>query len=188
MPPTKEDKTGADWFSWTLHLMLGLLVGFALGFVIAFRMVRYHFLTVGSMHIALAGLTLIGGAMTSYLGNRAWYRRSMFDPEEPAQNWASRTASLIIGSAGCSLVVLAIYARSDQAFFWSSPHETIPAAKPILALGAVFLSFVIYYALSQGIALTGLKLVRRDEQPHLFWLFVVSAVLADVYEVMRLFS
>jgi len=187
MPP-KKNPPGADWFSWTLHLLLGLVVGLVVGFVIAFRMVRYHFLNIEALHEALGGMTLLGGAMTSFLGNRAWFRRSLFDPEEPPQSWVSRGASIVIGLSGCAFIGQALFVETNQSNYWHSAHQTEPVAKPFLGLAVALLSFVIYYALRHGSALTGLQIVEREEQPHLFWLFVISALLADLYVLARLWA
>src|SRR4051812_20501323 len=93
----RPKEPGADWLSWSLHLLLGLLIGTAVGFFIWARLLRYRLAGEEQIFYIVASVSLIFGAITSYRGNRAWLPHSVFAPADPPQSRASHACSLLIG-------------------------------------------------------------------------------------------
>jgi predicted membrane protein len=104
----------ADWLAWSLQFLFGLVVGalFSLLFIRGGR--RSIPLIAGETSPTfILGAALIGAALASHYGDQLWLGDSyrVIPPDKPRHSPASLRASLVVGSIGGFLVLIAL-ARS----------------------------------------------------------------------------
>jgi hypothetical protein len=148
-------------------------------------MMRLHFISLEEMHLVIAGVSLFGGAITSYRGDDAWVTRSVLDPERPPQSKKCRKFSIAVGGVGAALVAYAVISHLSAAG-WSGGHFSLSAFEGILLLLGVFLAFLLVRALRTGTTFWSFGTIDRDQAPFTFWLWVASASLTLIYLLVRL--
>ena len=101
----------ADWFAWALHFLGGLVAGSLASFLFL-RSGHRRIPLIGNeaFPVFLIGLALLGAGLASRFGDRLWAGDSyrVIPPDEPRQSVGSRRASLIAGSIGAVLVLIAL--------------------------------------------------------------------------------
>jgi hypothetical protein len=178
-PPPVPAKQRADWLSWSLYLLLGMVLGAAVGFYVAMRMVRYGLIGPEQILYVVTGVALFGGAVSSYRSDRGWFPSSIFDPEEPDQSRGSRAASLITGAVGIVAVGVAVYRHEPTS------TRSQPSAPASLLFLALFI-YLVAHAMRTGATLGGV--VERDDAPVRFWIYVAMLSSSAVYFLTRLFQ
>lgn len=101
----------ADWFSWSLQFVVGLVAG-ALFSALFMRGGRRSIPLVAQEECLpfMLGAALVGAALASRFGDRLWLGDSyrIIPPDEPRHSAASRKTSAIVGGIGGLMVFLAI--------------------------------------------------------------------------------
>jgi hypothetical protein len=166
--------------SWSLHLVLGLIVGAFLGCLVWGRMLRFRFTFEEQFFHVIIGVSLFGGAITSYWADRAWFGSSLFAPESPPQSRTSRACSVVLGVAGIGTFCLAVY-RYLQAASRRSSHSMSALDIPTL------LVWLLVRTLRTDTVYTFRGIISRYEAPASFWLYVVTLSLSIIGLVVHLF-
>lgn len=180
-PPTEPPhQRGADWLAWSLQLLLGLLVGASIGALAAERLLARE-----ALPIFLAGSSLLGGGIHSYLGDRVWFPRSIYDSEPPAQSKASRCASWIIGGVGALLCLVALLEPTPRRLSWRMSFAdverlTFSGYDTFYLLCGLFTGLLVLLALRTDRAYSVSMFIDRYEQPLAFWLYIIFGTLATM--------
>ncbi|WP_395743014.1 hypothetical protein [Prosthecobacter sp.] len=184
-PPLAEAssaKRGASWFSWSLHLLLGLTLGFFLGCIVWNSLRRNRLADEGQFLHIVCGVSLLAGAFTSYWGDRAWFAPTVFAPDPPPQSRASHAWSIIIGAAGLGTLGLALY-RHHQALPWSDRfHPRAQADVALISLLAMHLGLLVHVLKTGGF----MGRVWRDDFPAAYWFLVAVLSLMAAIQLVHL--
>jgi len=176
MHPDRKDQRNANWFAWSAQLLLGLFLGGLAGFYLVFAVVRPYVLDLREMTVVVGGFSLIGGAITSYFGDRLWFRPSVFDAPPPAQSPASRISSLVICSIGAGLVLLVSLIQLASPSV--TPESTYRPGWARFSFGAAFAIWCAWRSIRDGKIWLSPTDITRDENPFLFWLCVSFQFIA----------
>lgn len=104
------EKPQADWMSWVLHYIFGLVVGAGMAFGGGMRWNRFSSSTLdGDQLLIVLGSAFIGGGLASQFGDRFWsdsYR--CIPPDEITHSQASKIASVFSWLVGSLLLFLGL--------------------------------------------------------------------------------
>ena len=103
-------KKDADWASWTMQFIIGMVVGAFLGVIPCLALSRYaarsSITTVDALYVICATSLAVAG-LAAYKGDRLWFGKpSIFIPMGHKHSHLSKTLALLIAIAGFTLVVL----------------------------------------------------------------------------------
>jgi H+/Cl- antiporter ClcA len=101
----------ANWTSWVLQLLGGLVAGAFGGLVLIHRKHRPDaWMRSDCVPLFLAGCTFFGGGLASYLGDRLWYAgsTSMHTVDWQDHSFISALVSIVMMVVGGVLVVYAL--------------------------------------------------------------------------------
>lgn len=140
-------------------------------------MVRLHLIEMEDIGHVIIAVSMIGGAITSFKGNRAWFTHSVFDADEPLRSPASRTVSIVIGVAGVLIAARIVCLRLMAIPRSSHQHLNSPLLLPILMMAAL-LMFVVIHAIKTGTALGPGFTIDREESPFVFWIYIATLGLS----------
>ncbi len=107
-------KHSADWFSWSLQFIAGLVVGAVVSLMFLGEHSRSGrgagLVEWRNAPIFIAGAALIGAALASFYGDRLWLGDSyrVIPPDDIAHTDLSRIASIVVGVLGGLLVLAAL--------------------------------------------------------------------------------
>lgn len=160
-PPTPK----ADWIAWGLHLIFGVIVGFAVGWWLASRLSRAGLFADGGLVSAVVGISFIVAAFASHHGDRLWMKASVYSVVEPPRSKASLCVSWIIGIIGAIMVAASLQAPENSS---SSVLRWLPF--PFL----VIIGWLIVHAIREGTVLFIHGFVHQHEHPFVFWLLVAA--------------
>jgi hypothetical protein len=158
-----------EWLAWSLQLVAGFVVGFGVGYEL------WRLLLLGSideMLVVAAGSGLVGGAFTSFYGNRAWMARSIFLAPEAAPPRTARACSLLVGGAGAAVVVLILVRHMIHVA--TREHSSLSTGFDVfLFLAAIVPGFLLVHALRTGTGFWRFGIIEREETPLIFWVYVL---------------
>jgi hypothetical protein len=99
----------ANWLSWSLQFIIGLVVGGLGGLWLLMRRGYSMFwLSPNLVPHFIAGASLLGGGLASYYGDRLWLDDYIIPQEPPEQSDLSKNLSLLAGCAGVGLMLFAV--------------------------------------------------------------------------------
>lgn len=173
----KPPKPRADWTAWSLQLVFGLIVGACIGYLIWGRMLHLDMIGREQWPGIVFSVALVVGAITSRRGDRAWFRASLFDPEPPPQNPASKAASVVIGSYGVLLFGLTLLNHLSGTFRARRHSGSSAIDFAMLLLGGI-IAFLVVYALRTDRACHKFGFFNREDEPLTFWLYVGSGIVS----------
>lgn len=173
----EQIKRRVDWLAWSLQLAIGLVVGSGVGFIIARLLLRSYLTEFPHMLFIIVGVALCCGAFTSFNGNRAWMATSIFAAQEPPPTRKARACSIIIGSVGVAVVLLALTLHVIHAGWPTHKSSSLGFDSLLLLLGC-FPGFLLIHALRTGTGLWRFGIIQREETPLNFWIYVLLNAVA----------
>ena len=148
-------------------------------------MMRMELIARDQFPIVIISVSLFGGAITSSLGDRAWFSSTLFSPDPPPQSPASRASSRIIGGCGVLLFLFAVFSHLSGGS-GSVPWSSFPGIDVFLLLIDGFVAYWVVYALRTGTAYTLYQGIERHKSPLEFWLYVTFGALSVVGILVKL--
>lgn len=174
MNSPSPQKPQTNWFIWSLHFVLGLIIGGSIGLLIGFRMMRFALIwhrptdywELGSI---MLGVGLIVGGMASYKGNRFWFKPSLWDPAEPVQGRNSHILSVGLGMAG-----VVISATTVVRFLGKRPSSGsgLGGLMPVWLILTGLLLFVLIFAWRERMfpGSPSSQPCKEEDFPLVFWM------------------
>ncbi len=175
---TKRTKPKADWTSWGLHLLFGLIVGGMVGSCFFLRLIHYDILGGDCFGALVAGTALMVSGITSSRGEQAWYPRTLFDMPSAPRDQSTLNLSRAVGLVGVVLVLAGVVYDSGD----SSPSSR--GGTGISDFGGGVLAAYSAYSLWSGCLWTPKGSLQRSEQPLLYW-FAMASLLTGVGLLVR---
>ena len=174
MSSSPLQKPRTDWFAWSLHLVCSLLLGGLLGVAVASVFWRKRVSDYTQIGMLILGVSLIMGATTSFKGNRAWFKPSIWDEQDSPRTRLANALSLVLGLLGAMNLTGAIgrFLVEPPPFAF---HIRTRAGHVVAIMG---LLYVLIQALrARTLFCFGIARFSNDDSPWVFWLLWTLHVL-----------
>lgn len=106
-----DESSKADWLSFVLHLIVGLVPGCIIGYLLITRRRQGIWLQEDLIFPFLIGTSLFCGGVAARYGDRLWigYNYRVIAPDESKHNRLSLFISYLIVAVGLALVLSSLF-------------------------------------------------------------------------------